>query len=277
MNKIAWYLTLALILTMAAPLALSDANDCFDGWFTGLSVGGTFRKGHGNSNTTINILDDDDATAVFHASQQFNADQNSPLGVISGGYGCTWCDVYYGGIEGFLSVSEYHQTSPIDINTITIVGGGGATVARTNYSNSIETKLNALEFGLDLRPGYLLCPNTLLFARIGIAYNKLSITRNINQGFLSPGDADGGFSFVSSKSNKKRAALRLGLGLERQLYDSWSLRADYIFTYYGKISAASNTQTAGSIPGRTFVSNANDAKRFTLYGNAVMLGLFYYW
>lgn len=266
------------MLTMATP-TFSDAYGCFDGWYSGLSLGGTFRSGHGSSDTVaITSLDGGPPAAdVFRSSRQFDAQKNSALGAISGGYGYTWCDKYYGALEGFLSLSQYNQTNLIETNTNALFTGGGGDLASISFNNTIETKLRSLEFGLDLRPGYLLFPDTLLFARIGVAYNKLFFNANILESHVNISDNSGGFSVALTNKTKKCAALRLGLGLERQLYNGWSIRADYIYTYYGRMRTTSNTRTTGVVLGNAFTANASDTKKFTLSSNSAMLGLFYYW
>lgn len=107
------------------------------------------------------------------------------------------------------------------------------------------------EYGVDIRPGYLIDTNTMVYGRIGVAFNELtnestdtfSFTRH-SQVLQSQATFD---NTLSRSKEKHVSALRLGIGLEHKITDSLAVTADYIYTYYGKVntSGISDTTTAG--------------------------------
>ncbi len=75
---------------------------------------------------------------------------------------------------------------------------------------------------------------SLLFIRLGIAFNNLSLnsdTTTYTDGTIVPGTKSLNYS-----SSKFLVGFRAGAGLEQKLTPSLAVRADYAYTYYGKIS-----------------------------------------
>jgi opacity protein-like surface antigen len=133
-----------------------------------------------------------------------------------------------------------------------------------------NVKLNPVEFGVDLRPGWLVSPDTLLYGRVGVAINRVRL-QSASLGVLSiPGYPIIAGTLLAPSSSKNIAGLRLGMGVEKHISPHLSLRADYIFTYYGKIHA-DQSFSIPSLP-LAFTNNA-DVK---LMNHSVMLGLSYY-
>jgi len=109
--------------------------------------------------------------------------------------------------------------------------------------------LKNTEYGFDIRPGFMMDTNTMLYGRIGVAMNHLNnrmdtnlIVQNTDPGFLPSLF----FSNLSTANNKSVfPAFRLGVGIERAITDHLSITADYIYTYYGRVRTHGVTSTTG--------------------------------
>jgi len=186
---------------------------------------------------------------------------NHVIGNLFAGYGMTWNSFYLGG-----EVSINLGSTKAGTNTFT--RGGGPPLVNEVLINEVTVKLRSFEADLDAMPGFLLTPHTLLFARIGAAFNKLKLNSNsFGEDFAtSPGVAG-----VNLANNKSTVGVRAGLGLQEQFSDNFSIRADYIYTYYGRISVAGGTDFSGSTNDSLFNTTTVKASK-----QVVMLSLVYH-
>jgi opacity protein-like surface antigen len=130
-------------------------------------------------------------------------------------------------------------------------------------SNDTEMTLNNTEFGLDIRPGVLLTPTSLLYARVGAGYNVMHLNAYLD------GHSDGDALEMGLYDSRKVAALRLGLGFEQKVNCNWAFSVDYIYSYYGGINASgSETYEYEYLSGSSDVDSVRT--------NALMLGMSYY-
>lgn len=84
--------------------------------------------------------------------------------------------------------------------------------------------------GLDLIPGYITASRSVLFyGRLGLAGSLIQL------GFTDPVNNN-------TKTNKLGLGLRAGLGIEYFMGDTFSLRTEYIYNSYNKVSGSDITQ-----------------------------------
>lgn len=145
----------------------------------------------------------------------------------------------YIGIEGyynpFSSDQKFNQISHAIYDYLETDGELVTTTLQTR--NRIST---SSELGEDLRLGFLLDCNTLLYGRIGLAYNKLELTSASIFNMISF-DAPSGSTNISNSSlsgfkEEKMFGTRVGGGLEEYLGENLSVSVDYIYTNYGRLS-----------------------------------------
>src|SRR5690606_2935067 len=93
--------------------------------------------------------------------------------------------------------------------------------ASQNMTVTNTTRLSPLQAGIDLRPGFLLQPGTLLYSRVGIAISRLSLDSNtsntgdnFNQTWSVP---------LALSASKTVAGLRLGAGIEQSISSRFNL------------------------------------------------------
>lgn len=267
MRKDASRLALALILLSATTHL--HASCYFDDLYTGLSLGEALTMGSlsgvGNANLSFPAVPQ---TNTVNVSSQNNIKRISVVGAGFVGYGFSF-DPMYLGIEGFVKGANAN-TKLTDSANFT------QNAAAANIVSSTRTELRTLEYGADLRPGVLILPELLLYARIGAAVNKLTMTSTLNIAGQNPGVTPAANIALSQSKSKKLLALRLGLGVESKINSDWGLRADYVYTYYRKMTI--NSSLGANIPGPPAGSaNLSGSSTAKVFNHAIMLGLSYYW
>lgn len=95
----------------------------------------------------------------------------------------------------------------------------------TTNSNS---QLNNIDFGIDGRVGLLTNMTSALYARVGVSFNKLINNFTI----IDSRPTIPLIETANNAANHDLVGLRIGAGLEQTISSSFSIRGDYIFTYY---------------------------------------------
>ncbi len=231
--------------------AMHENDYGFDGFYVGASVG----------ESITNVTQDQRSLADFNNPNNFGISgpialktDNAFKGAFFVGYGQCW-DSLYLGAEAFVDLSQYKNRNSAE----SLIYQG---FPRKNQINTHST-LSSLQYGIDLRPGVILTPQSMLYGRVGVAFSDLTLNteaqfRNSNiQGVNLP-----------LSEEKDVAALRLGAGLEQHLCPRLNLRLDYIYSYYGRISAGAAIRGPGTL---TLESDTN----IKVYNNTFMLGMSY--
>jgi opacity protein-like surface antigen len=271
-----YFLVWASILTIANTAMASSSACHFNGFYTGISAGGSFTTGEEQTSVDGTFT----AIAVeipFSATNDLIT--NSVKGALFTGYGHVW-QFFYLGAEIFADLSRYQMQSSGNAGFFEVDTPSELVVTNFNSSANTTAQLNNIEYGIDLRPGILLTPDTLFYGRIGTAFNELSFDSDASTTimFFAPFfDPETLNLALPLSASKNRAALRLGAGIEQFISQHFSIRADYIYTYYGKInlngSTSTNMTSTNDGPGVFTLTNDSSVK---VANNSVMLGLSYY-
>jgi opacity protein-like surface antigen len=292
-----WILTALLLSTTSTALAYPSASP-FCGFYLGGSVGGAFLSARENRTSSValdyngdvirapNVFNAAASHTVSHAQRKNSYD----IGVYTG-YGYAWEDAYLG-VEAFLHNTHYeskgkHNFSATTNSTLAIITAPFpiATLSASVSNNTlIRTRLSPTEPGIDIRPGMFLTQGTLLYGRLGVGYNKLTLHADTHPSTLfsytpvilpiqNDGREDG-------SRRKKVGALRLGIGLEQNLCDNIYIRADYVNTHYRgtKVRTPVESYTVTTLAGDTLSYTASTTARVSsFFNNTVTLGMSYYW
>ena len=193
---------------------------------------------------------------------------NQIQGALFLGYGRSWSKFYFG--------SELYATANSDT---TIDGQTEAQFNNSDIAPSLHTATDDISvgtstwiIGLDLRPGVLLTPSTLLFGRVGVGAAEIMSDASARFVGVVPLIRNWDLSQDSSAQAWK-PALRVGLGIEQQIFAKLHLRADYIFTNYGEVSFDNSSSGVDDNGDSVFLSNFLSTR---LQNNAVSIGLSYY-
>ena len=229
------------------------------GFYFGAELGGHLAEGVQAGQAVGNF----NTTTVYTVELQKNVFDHAINGMMFAGYGISWLSFYLAA-EGIIQLG----TAKLSSMQRALVSGP----ATTTFNISLHTKphVRCCQYGLDLLPGWFLSPGTLLFGRIGVGKTHLFFeTETINQGTNLP-------FFISQKlsRHKNHTALRAGAGAEQQLSQRLSLRADYIYSDYGKLFLQGSLEGTSSSTGTPI--GLSSSARVHLYDHALMLGLCYH-
>jgi opacity protein-like surface antigen len=246
------------------PVCLVHRND---GFYIGGGVGGSFTSGDDSINDDGTFTTATNTTKV-PLTIMANLKKNSLTGELYTGIGHSW-NHFYLGSEGFANISNYKSEGDT-IGDLKEPGVG----TQITISDFTTTNLSRWQYGLDLKPGFWVSDNTLLTAHVGINFAKMNInTVALNSGF---GSAPLGTWFVNLplSSEKRRASLRLGGGLEQNISQNLSLRLDYNHTNYGSVRV--NANTSGFTTTHFIRVGIASDNKISVQNNSIMLGLTYY-
>lgn len=290
MKRKSFRIALAAALISAATPMIAHEECPFSGFYGGAQLGGTFLSGRDSLSVSGSAVVGPPVEVSF-GNNDFSdrsSRKNSFAGDVFLGYGCGAWDPIYLGAELFLKGNKATITNVDEASATTIDVGVRIVGVPTfqNIATQVRSRLRPWEFGIDARPGVLLCEDTLLYGRIGVAFNRLSVRTITSNSANVTTPLDGVVTVpvntILLEKHKNIGALRLGLGLEKEICENLSLRTDYIYTRYRKVTnSGSNGPVAstiatlgGPIAGTSTVSSTTVNR---LLGHSVMLGLSYYW
>lgn len=259
-----------LLLLMSASVF---ADQAYPNYFNGLYLGAHAGLGEaifqqeGSASSQTNF-----PLAVHQHGVSKNGDATSVLGLggIQIGYGSHFNNFYLGA-ELFADFNDASAEtngkygSNLQIN----IPNSSPISANRSYTVNIYSRLNNT-YGFSLKPGYLLTPDTLLFAEVGVVQSnvKLGTTANIQENV----DSKSASITASESARKTLTGYRLGLGVEKYVTRNLTVLASYAFSDYGNFSVDAKKEGVGleNIPA-TFSSTATT----NLKTHVVQIGLNY--
>lgn len=220
-------LTIGSNTLIAGELGSTQKNPItpFKGSYLGVGVGGVFPFYNTQGQTLVTAR----LPYLSAVNGSSNASSNNVFGNIFLGYGFLFNSLY-------LAPEVYFNAGRRPTASL-------AAQAVNSYPNELlstntKAKLNAWEEGVDARLGWLVSPNTLPFIRLGAAFNTLKLSSNTTaytEGSITPET-----KLLNYSGSKSFVGFRAGAGLEQKLTSRVSVRADYIYTYYGNFSMQSS-------------------------------------
>lgn len=269
-----------------APVVTGDVPAYFNGFYVGLAAGGIQTAADVTSHDSATYVDFSDELAILkNTFGKTSIKKNGLTTSAYAGYGFERAP-YYIGAEAFVdqgctscTLSANHTASHSNP-----LAAGGEDVVLNSQPN---IKLNCLEYGVDVLPGFIVAPETLLYGRVGLAFSSLELTHNntftSTSSFFNP--ASTVVTSLNPTEKKDVTALRLGVGLEEYLGSHFAANIDYIYTDYGRINVGGTTDAnsivlvtnGGPHPSVGTVTNGftSDAKA-DVSSQAVMIGMKYY-
>lgn len=266
--------------------AAQNEQHNFDGFYAGAKAGISSTFANVDSATNANFIT---TVASVPGFENMKNGTHTILGHIFGagsinlGYGrqLTNSQIYLGAeLSG--NAASRELSVPV---TATESSGIIGTLDTFTLATQTRARLNTLELAIDFKPGVVVNPATLIYGRIGAAFNRMQTTSNST---LSSRDVIGfGFPPIAATNNlyiqnqKNVAGLRLGVGGEHFLTNNMTVSAEYLFTWYGSASglsgAANVTNTFPLIGAPTTTPNGlTNTTSATMYSQAVMIGLNYF-
>jgi opacity protein-like surface antigen len=274
-------LLVAIGLSMPSCVLALPTNPSFNGFYVGAAAGDVLTTSKISANASSTYANYYDSANNLSSSQSnVHVYSNSFIGAAFLGYGQFIQDsgIYLAGEifgnwanrSNTLNNYTYH-TSPFDDED-------SEYIATTTIS-----KLRNSEFGIDFRPGFMMDTNTMLYGRLGLAFNRATLKSSNTFVFNDFRESTTYQTpFYKTKSHNQ-TAVRLGIGLERHVSESLSLTADYIYTYYGNVKTSVVGDTTTIVSGEDdatdpqinvngFAANAKS----TISTQALMFGIKFY-
>ncbi len=175
-------------------------------------------------------------------------------GNIFAGYAVTPNDwLYLGGEVGLNLVSREYVDLNANATLHTSVTGKSTVIIDatgiTNLNGEMTTKTTVrrrfFEPTLDFKPGILLTPNLLVYARAGMGYNNITTTTRSTYGITGNQSVNIPFTFtrstvasasqeIQSTNTRNVLSWRTGIGFLGMMSHNLGLSADYIYTFYDK-------------------------------------------
>lgn len=136
------------------------------------------------------------------------------------------------GVNGslFAGYGQYYRWFYIAGEILARYSGADTTYSINAYNSTLSVHST---FGVDILPGVKLNDSSLLYARVG--YSRTDFK-------LSESGVVGGGASESNWGN----GVDLGLGLETAMWREWSLRGEYVYTYYGSLNSQLGTRYSPS-------------------------------
>jgi opacity protein-like surface antigen len=145
--------------------------------------------------------------------------------------------------------------------------------------NSVMAKatLQGSEVDVDIKPGYIVNDNFLIYARIGAAFNRLKMESSgdwyetsINQDVDFASEA-----YDSNSTSKNVVGIRLGAGMEYLVTEHFGISVDYLYTDYGTVHSS---VSASDIDEGFYqhISNGSNYSEVHVTTQTAMLGLLYH-
>lgn len=227
---------------------------CLDGFYAG--AGGGLVSGVFDQRTDLDIDFESGLFVGHYPVRKYNTVVKGTADLFVG-YGQSF-DIFYAGLEGGGDVSDLHK----DTDTVIVENNIGQTIV----TQTTRIKTNDFEGFIEGRLGVHLTPMSLLYGRIGAAFNRLKLE--------TVHDVSGyeiGVPYYGEGGSRRKSVtgLRTGGGFEQCLSSNWSVRADYIYTDYGSIRA----KEVGVLPN---VLRLTDRTKVNVSSHALLVNVVYH-
>lgn len=261
---------------LLTPLAI-QASSAFTGFYTGAGIGSSITSAKIRSQLFSSSIDTTDTFAPFsNASLGDQLKKTALFGAVYTGVGFS-CARFYLGSELFFKISN----RVISIDNTFFSNTGTALVAAlpegATFSDSTQLTFKSLEICVDARPGILLSPCSLLYGRVGVAFNRIGVNSTLESTTFSPDVIGPPIIQDLTESGSQKSGLRFGLGMEQMFSEHFSLRLDYIYTRYKIIRIGSTGLSTITNLAGTFNNTFTDQRRIKPENHSFMLGLTLYW
>jgi opacity protein-like surface antigen len=246
-------------LTLGLLLSTTAFAEPFDGFYVGAGAG--WIKGNVDQSVKQTLTLPVVGTQTLHTPSA-NTDDNSWLGSVNFGFGKTFNQVFYLGLDAaaqFENIDSGFATSYLTSN------GESSSI---NGSSKLDNEL-----ALTFMPGFVIKQKTLVYGKVGPTWGHFNNQIHNNYTTLSStGYTTGG---LEDSKTAYHTGLRLGAGVEHFVSDHFSVKLEYLNNNYFDVETLNATYTYTSgIPSITAEQSISD--KIHAYNNSIMLGLNYH-
>ena len=280
------FLTLSIasaltLLAITQAHASSHQHHSTPAFKQGYYVGGAFGAGFGHADwkgtSSISAANDNNQAQFLVDTWTPEGDTSDtvPAGRIMFGYEFVYRPLYLAFELGGTFSGPYEFNYKESRNYGPYEYSGQVLAASADINDSVT--LGGSEFNIDMRPGWLITANTLLYARLGVAVNSLDIKSSGTWTEVSNNRSPAVPVIASdtSKYDQTVAGIRIGAGIEYLFSKHFGVTLDYIYTDYGDITTRSDSSNDYFFDYEHVAGE--DAPVVTVSTQTIMLGLDYHW
>lgn len=235
----------AIVTALAAPAGAQPATYNWSGFYAGLNAGAAFGRSKASTSPDCSlapgpayICDNTGGGAgnatVVAASGSGTITDTGFTGGIQAGYNWQRNNIVYG-LEtdfGAFNLKGSRQGSGVYLTTVGPQPGDAYTMGSSFSADWLVT--------LRGRLGTVVMPNLLVYATGGLALTRLTVGNDYtDQAGLA------GMGAGSSSSSAVKAGWVLGGGLEWALSNNWSVKGEYLYVDFGKVTTTLNMSAGG--------------------------------
>ncbi|MBN8941000.1 MAG: porin family protein [Rhizobiales bacterium] len=230
---------------ISVPSAILSPGFNWTGFYLGATVGGAFGT---SSRTTDTVFDPTGyfaATSVSAIGAQGRQSKTTSgfTGGVTAGYNWQFNNI----VAGIETDFQYFGQNGTATN-----GAVYPCCAPTAFTVQSRVSTNWL-WTLRPRLGVLATPNLLLFVSGGLALTSIRANFNFTDTFATAAES-------ASFSNTK-LGFAVGAGAEYAIASNWTIKAEYLYVNFGRVSTTSSNLTAFTpaiaFPGNAFTHSAN--------------------
>jgi opacity protein-like surface antigen len=211
----------------------------FDGFYVG--VGGGVAHTTADANASMNTVVTQTGQQVS-STEEFPTALNADLGETSlageffAGYGKSF-NIKSNRNNFYLGLEIFGRIMPTDMGANTsnqLISANGSS-----YNSSLNAELGTLNnypvsfsFGGDLRFGYLIFPKTMIYILAGVEAAPFNYML-VDSVSIPTSTEDVNYTLGWRSDLQWRGGFMPGVGIETMITDHWSLRAQYVDTFWG--------------------------------------------
>lgn len=238
-------------------------------YYGGLSTGAAYSQADMQRNLIVDVFLNGSPAGPMTFTSSGDTQRFSGLGGVQLGAGMRF-DWAYLGVE---ALGQFSNGSFDSYDTdFSFIG------VPTSITNS-QTHLRMRDFepAIDLKPGIFIKKSSLLYARVGIAFNELKIHDDAYYNLINGiPDTNPAVANIHLSDSETVTGLRLGAGLEHHLFEQFTLFIDYTYTQYGDIQVAGSNHLATSGSTDFTFDLPIDAKASDVNKQTLRIGFNYY-
>ena len=213
------------------------------GFYVGVNAGYAWGDSDARFTNDCNVPP---GTGVFCSGNVRNAEANAIQA--SGNQGSLDPDGFIGGVQAGYNWQSGSAVLGVelDFNAFNVNASRSAsgvtplTVSNYNIGSALDTDWLFTARG---RLGWIVGPTVLAYVTGGLAVTDIQVSQFYNDNLLAPP----GFS-TSSTTTSTKTGWTLGGGLEWALTNSWTMKAEYLYVDFGRVSTSGNV-TSAAFPG----------------------------
>lgn len=256
-----------LVLSLLSLSSTAVYASPFNGVYAGIGVGGSQARFETNQRAEISPLFGGAPIFDIVIMSKPDLTDQSWAGNVELGFSHLFNQHFFIGIEGDADTQDLSDSNPVSVND-SIGGFNFVAYKKAELTN---------EYAITLDPGLVIGENTLFYAKVGPAWGHFK-----GEGSAQYNQPIGGLTTLSAANSfskdKYEDGVRVGLGIERYVSTSFSVKLEYLYTDYGTVHSGtvitSPVHSTTPIPG--LGGSLTNSDKVTAKNSSIMLGVNYH-